>query len=346
MKSGMSSQNSSVNVPTTTNSGNDGWTTVTQKRRGKKQAAPAQQTPAPEPVPEPAPVAAPAPEATPEPAPAKPVSIPATPAARAWASFRAGNTGTAPAPAPAPAAPAPVAESVESESEAGDSEADVESVPETTVEQTPAPAAPAPAPAPAKATPVKAPSKPAAPAAPAKPRAAPAAKPAPAPSKDGKVVRKLDFSKPKGDSKVERKPQPNADAYKAALQKAEAVFFDECLPKAAPVGQLKGASDAVLRATAFEQLATPAEFQLNWQAVACKAPIGEDFEPVKVGDREVTFSRRKFAENSFFQKKLRTHYLSKLPANCWVAFRFVGKPATDKQPSSEALLIKVGNRLE
>lgn len=314
MKSGMSSQNSSVNVPTTTNSGNDGWTTVTQKRRGKKQAAPAQQTPAPEPVPEPAPVAAPAPEATPEPAPAKPVSIPATPAARAWASFRAGNTGTAPAPAPAPAAPAP--------------------------------AAPAPAPAPAKATPVKAPSKPAAPAAPAKPRAAPAAKPAPAPSKDGKVVRKLDFSKPKGDSKVERKPQPNADAYKAALQKAEAVFFDECLPKAAPVGQLKGASDAVLRATAFEQLATPAEFQLNWQAVACKAPIGEDFEPVKVGDREVTFSRRKFAENSFFQKKLRTHYLSKLPANCWVAFRFVGKPATDKQPSSEALLIKVGNRLE
>ncbi len=336
----MSSQISSVNVPTTTNSGNDGWTTVTQKRRGKKQAAPAQQSPAPEPVPEPAPVAAPAPEATPEPAPVKTVSIPATPAARAWASFRASNSGTAPAPAPAPAAPAPVAESVESESEAGDSEADVESVPETTVEQTPAPAAPAPAPA--KATPVKAPSKPAASAAPAKPRAAPATK---APVKGDKVVRKLDFSK-QNKSDGERKPQPNADAYKAALQKAEAAFFDECLPKAAPVGQLKGASDAVLRATAYEQLATPAEFQLNWQAVACKAPIGEDFEPVKVGDREVTFSRRKFAENSFFQKKLRTHYLSKLPANCWVAFRFVGKPATDKQPSSEALLIKVGNRLE
>lgn len=160
-----------------------------------------------------------------------------------------------------------------------------------------------------------------------------------------RINRTLDFSKAPRAERTERAPRPNADAYKAALTAAEDAFFNECLCEAEAKGKMKGVPVEQRRRAALDDLHAQAGCILNWSAVAVNAPIYEDFPPVTIGDTEVVFSRRKFAENRFFQRKLRDYYLGNLPDNCWVAFRLVGKPAAPGQPSTEGLLIRVGNRI-
>jgi hypothetical protein len=160
-----------------------------------------------------------------------------------------------------------------------------------------------------------------------------------------RINRTLDFTKAPRSERTERPARPNADAYKAALTAAEDAFFMECLCEADAKGKMKGATVEERRRAALDDLHAQAGCILNWSAVAVNAPIYEDFPPVTIGDSEVVFSRRKFAENRFFQRKLRDYYMANLPDNCWVAFRLVGKAAAPGQPSTEGLLIRVGNRI-
>ncbi len=197
------------------------------------------------------------------------------------------------------------------------------------------------APPPTK-TPSSAPKQATAPGAPVK---SSGQKPATAHKGTPRINRTLDFSKAPRTERTERAPRPNADAYKAALTAAEDAFFNECLCEAESKGKLKGVPVEQRRRAALDDLHAQAGCILNWSAVAVNAPIYEDFPPVTIGDSEVVFSRRKFAENRFFQRKLRDYYLANLPDNCWVAFRLVGKPAAPGQPSTEGLLIRVGNRI-
>ena len=175
---------------------------------------------------------------------------------------------------------------------------------------------------------------------------APDTAPATAPTKVPKVSKtQVKTTVPMG-VKAPYKPRQNAsdDAYKQALKNAEDEFFDECLPRAEATGKLKGAPDAALQKEFWEQTDQPALSMLNWSMVVCKVPV-HDFDPVPIGPKNMVFSRYQFAENRFFQKRLREFFLSKLPENCWVAFRLVGKPATEKFASTEAFLVRIGNRL-
>ena len=334
IKLGMSSQNNSVNGLTTiTTSSEDGWQKAGTRKQRRSQRPAAEEAEVPE-VEEEAPV---------DTEPATPsLTAPAAPSKSTWASRL--KAATTPAAALTPAE--------EVNHEAGVCTEDEEDAPAPAPVPTPArktPAAGAPTPArkaypapPAAKTPSSAPKQATAPGAPVK---SSGQKPATAYKGTPRINRTLDFSKAPRAERTERPPRPNADAYKAALTAAEDAFFNECLCEAESKGKLKGAPVEQRRRAALDDLHAQAGCILNWSAVAVNAPIFEDFDPVTIGDSEVVFSRRKFAENRFFQRRLRDYYLANLPDNCWVAFRLVGKPAAPGQPSTEGLLIRVGNRI-
>ena len=335
IKLGMSSQNNSVNGLTTiTTSSEDGWQKAgTRKQRRSQRAAAeqaeqAEEAEVPE-VEEEAPVDA---------EPATPsLTASAAPSKSTWASRL--KAATTPAAAVTPAQ--------EVSHEAGVCTEDEENAPApapapapvpTPVRKTPA----AGAPTPARKTPSSGPKQATAPGAPVK---SSGQKPATAYKGTPRINRTLDFSKAPRAERTERPPRPNADAYKAALTAAEDAFFNECLCEVEAKGKMKGVPVEQRRRAALDDLHAQAGCILNWSAVAVNAPIFEDFDPVTIGDSEVVFSRRKFAENRFFQRRLRDYYLANLPDNCWVAFRLVGKAAAPGQPSTEGLLIRVGNRI-
>lgn len=327
----MSSQNNSVNGLTNTTS-EEGWQTASTRnqRRSQRRAAEEVVEEVAEEVAE---------EVEEAPVDAEPetpsLALPAASTKPTWASRLKATTASVPVPTSIPAStPAQEQEDeAEAEAEAEDEhEAPTPAFVPTPVHKTPA----AGAPTPARKTP--APKHTAAPGAPAK-----SSGPKPVTTNKGtpRINRTLDFTKA---PRSERAARPNADAYKAALAAAEDAFFLECLCEVEAKGKMKGVTVEQRRREALDDLYTQAGFILNWSAVAVNAPIFEDFPPVTIGDSEVVFSRRKFAENRFFQRKLRDYYLANLPDNCWVAFRLVGKPAAPGQPSTEGLLIRVGNR--
>lgn len=345
IKLGMSSQNNSVNGLTTiTTSSEDGWQKAGTRKQRRSQRLAAEEaevtevvevTEVPE-VEEEAPVVT---------EPATPsLTASAAPSKSTWASRL--KAATTPAAALTPAQ--------EVSHEAGVCTEDKENAPAlapapvpTPARKTPTAGAPTPArktyPAPPAAkTPSSAPKQATAPGAPVK---SSGQKPATAYKGTPRINRTLDFSKAPRAERTERPPRPNADAYKAALTAAEDAFFNECLCEVEAKGNMKGVPVEQRRRVALDDLHAQAGCILNWSAVAVNAPIFEDFDPVTIGDSEVVFSRRKFAENRFFQRRLRDYYLANLPDNCWVAFRLVGKAAAPGQPSTEGLLIRVGNRI-
>lgn len=334
----MSSQNNSVNgLTNTTSSSEDGWQKASTRRQRSKQRSATEEAE----VAEMAELGETPVEAEPE---TPSLATPAVPTKSTWASRLKATTTPAPAPTPA--------QEEREDSGTGVSTEDEQEAP-APAQAPPSAQAPPPArrtPAAGAPTPVRK-TYPASPAtktpssAPGAPMKSSGQKPATAHRGTPRINRTLDFTKAPRAERTERPARPNADAYKAALTAAEDAFFNECLCEVEAKGKMKGVPVEQRRRAALDDLHAQAGCILNWSAVAVNAPIFEDFDPVTIGDAEVVFSRRKFAENRFFQRKLRDYYLENLPDNCWVAFRLVGKPAAPGQPSTEGLLIRVGNRI-
>jgi hypothetical protein len=130
----------------------------------------------------------------------------------------------------------------------------------------------------------------------------------------------------------EHKPRPKRteqenkshNEYVAALRKAEDDFLRECLPS----------DKERVSKVAFEL-----EKIRNHSATVHEVSFAKDFDPVTVGDKPVSFSREKFARNSFFIKRLKKEYYSLFPACEWISIK-----ESTRADKPDTLFVRVGNR--
>jgi hypothetical protein len=115
----------------------------------------------------------------------------------------------------------------------------------------------------------------------------------------------------------------NSNQYKQELKKAEDAFFHELTFITKEI------------ANKIEQ----SSHMTNWQGLVNKVDFSKDFPEVTVGDKKVTFSRRKFAENRYFVKSVINFWMEQFPKS-WITVR----PST--REGEEDFLVVYGRPLQ